>query len=328
MRRALHGLLLCALWSVPAVAGTFKLKDGTRFEAKVRSYDPATQTLYLTTADGKQASYTMAQLDGRSVYQVNASLIPSDDPKAQLLAANFARDAGLYAHAARRYAKAVQLDPSMRAAVEPEVTKLKRVAAEGCMANARAAIAKGDTSEAEKWLKALIEKLPGEPEAAQASSMLDQYYAQTRAVEVARVEQKSSEALKKDIAQGKRRYEEMVDKTKKALQARGSGQAENLFRNALSDGQAVLKELDGIQDKYDEPEVQERVVEYRQIVTDQMVEVHLHIASQLATQSDYKGAQREVNQALALDSKNERALSMRARIEEYSSQGIGWRGWL
>jgi hypothetical protein len=33
-----------------------------------------------------------------------------------------------------------------------------------------------------------------------------------------------------------------------------------------------------------------------------------------------------VNSALVLDPKNESALAMRSRIEEYSSQGWGW-GW-
>lgn len=324
MRRALTGILLCALLTATAAAATLKLKDGTRIECKVRSYDSTTQTLNVTTADGQEKSYTMAELDGRSVYQVNSSLVPPKDAKAQLLAANFARDAGLYSHAVRRYATAAQLEPALKSQVDAEMRTLRRTAAGTCMDRARAAVSKGDTAEAEKYLKILVEKLPSEPEADQASQMLDQYYSQTRATKLAEADKKASESLQKDVAAGKKRYEQMVEKTRKALQARGSGQAEGLFRGALSDGKAVLGEIDSIEAKYDDASIKGQAANYREVVNEQMVEVHLHIASALATHSDYKGAQREINQALALAPQNEQALSMRARVEEYSSRGLGW----
>jgi tetratricopeptide (TPR) repeat protein len=326
MRRTISAALLLALLALPASAGTFKLKDGTTFTCKVTSYDAATKTLHVRMQDGKEAQYRIDQLDARSAYLVNASLIPKDDPKAQLLAANFARDAGLYSHAVRRYQDAVKLDPALKATVDAEMAKLRRSAAEMCAANARAAAAKGDMPEAEKWAKALIEKLPDEPEAALARSALDQYYANNRAKKVAEADKKASDSLKKDVEKGKKRYDQMVEKTKKGLQTSGSTQAEGLFRGALSDGDFVMDEIERIEKKYDDPQVKEQAASYRKIVTDQMVEVHLHIASHLATRSDYQGAQKEVNAALALDPKNEAALSMRARIEDYSSRGLGW-GW-
>jgi tetratricopeptide (TPR) repeat protein len=324
MRRTLTGLLMCAALAAPVAAATLKLKDGTRVECTVQSYDSASQTLHVTTADGQAKSYTMAQLDGRSVYQINSSLIPPKDAKAQLLAANFARDAGLYSHAVRRYGMATQLDPALQGQVEAEMRSLRRAAAGACMDRARTAIAKGDTAEAEKYLKILVDKLPAEPEANQAVAMLDQYYAQNRAAKVAEADRKASESLQKDVAAGKKRYEQMVEKTRKGLQARGSGQAEGLFRGALNDGKAVLSELDSIDKKYDDQAIRSQAASYREIVTEQMVEVHLHIASSLATHSDYQGAQREINQALSLDPKNQEALSMRARVEDYASRGLGW----
>jgi tetratricopeptide (TPR) repeat protein len=327
MRRIASRLALFALLAATASAATLRLKDGTRVECKVRSYDSATQTLHVTTADGREASYAMAQLDGRSVYQVNSSLIPAKDARAQLLAANFARDARLYAHAVRRYATAAKLDPSLKAEVEGEMGKLRRSAAEFCMANARTALARSDIPEAEKWLKTLVEKLPGEPEADEASAMLERYYARLREDKMAEAEEQASDEFVRDAAAGRKRYDRMVEKTKQGLQAKGDSKAAGLYRDALADGQFVLGELDGIARKHKSPEVAEKVSEYRRVVTDQMVDLHLHLASQLATQSDYKGAQREVSRALALDPRNEAALSMRARIEDYASQGLGWWGW-
>jgi flagellar biosynthesis/type III secretory pathway protein FliH len=205
------------------------------------------------------------------------------------------------------------------------MTKLRRSAAQFCAANARAAAAKKDLVEAEKWLKVLIEKLPNEPEAAEAAAALDQHYSQTRAAKVAENEADATEAFKKDTEKGRKRYDQMVEKTKEGLQARGSSQAKNLFNSALDDGEAVLGEIDRLAKKYDDSSTQEKAATYRTIVTEQMIELHLHLANQLATQSDYKGGQQEVNEALAIDPKNEEALAMRVRLQDYSSRGVGWR---
>lgn len=320
-------LAVLAVLALPAQAGTFKLRNGSSVTGKVQRYDDASKTLYVHTDSGQDVSYRMDQLDGRSTYLVNSSLVPADNANAQLLVANFARDAGLYAHAARRYGLAEKLDPKLKATVAAEMTKLKRVAAESCMKNAREAINKNDIPEAERWLKALVEKLPDEPEAREAASLLEERYTAARQEKIAAADRKSSDALKKDVEKGKKRYAEMVEKSKKGLQARGGSQAQGYFQGALADGKAVMGEIDEIEKKYDDPKVQENVQSYRQVVVDEMIDVYLSLASLQTVRSDYQGALRDVNNALALDPKNERALSARARIEEASSQGWG-RPWI
>lgn len=329
MRSILRSAALVAALSFlafPAAAGTLKLKNGTTVTGKATRYDSATRTLYVRTDAGQDAQYTMDQFDARSAYLLNASLVPPDDAQKQLMVANFARDAELFAHAVRRYGNAEKLDPKLKSTIDAEMTKLKRMAATACMRNARAAVAKNDLKEAEKWLTALVEKLPNEPEAKDASAMLDQYYTQARNAKMAAADQKATDALKKDVEKGKQRYAEMLEKSKKGLQARGSSQANGFFKGALADGQAVLGEIDDIQEKYKEPSVREKVESYRAVVIEQMVDVHLHMASLQTVQSDYRGALRAVNEALALDPKSQKALSARARIEEASSQG--WRPWI
>jgi tetratricopeptide (TPR) repeat protein len=324
MRRILNAILMLAIVALPASAATLKLKNGTTIDAKVKSYDTATQTLYVTKSDGTDGQYKMDDLDGRTVYLVNASRVPKDDAKAMFQVANFARDAGLYAHAMRRYNETIKLDPSMKPTVDVEVKKLKRTAAELCARNARAAVAKNDMREAEKWLNILVEKLPDEPEAEQARSILETHYAKAREAKVAAADAKADASLQKDVEKGKQRFAQMVDKTKRGLQAKSNSEAKNLFAGAIADGKAVQKMIDDVEDKYGD-KVKEQVQGYRQVVDQQMVDVYLHIANALATQTDYNGAQRQVNDALAIDSKNEAALTMRARIQEYASQGWGWR---
>ena len=329
MRPLLTALLVLALAAAPASAATLKLKNGQTFECKVLAYDAPAKTLKVRLENGQEQSYTLDQLDARSVYLVNASLVPKGDANAQLQVANFARDAGLYAHAVRRYEQAVKLDASLKDAVEREMTSLKKSAAAFCMDNARNAVAKNDLKEAEKWLTILVKKLPDEPEAEQASRMLDDYYAQNRAAEVAKADAKASEAIQKDVANGKKKYEQMVEKSKKGLQAKGNSESEALFRNAIVDGNALLKEIDRVGKKYTAPDQQEKIASYRRIALDQMVEVHMNLASRQCVKSDFRGAMDTVENALALDPGNETALSMRARIEDYSTRGVGWgRPWI
>jgi tetratricopeptide (TPR) repeat protein len=324
MRRLLNAVLFLALAAAPASAATLKLKNGQTVQCKVLAYDAPAKTLHVRLESGQETQYTLDQLDARSVYLVNASLVPKNDAKAQLTVANFARDAGLYAHAVRRYGEALKLDATLKPAIDQEMTTLKRNAAAFCMENAHAAVAKNNLKEAEKWLTILVEKLPDEPEGKEASGMLDNYYEQNRTKQVAEADQKATDAIKKDVANGKKRFEQMVEKTKQGLQAQGNSQSEALFRGAIVDGNAVLKEVDRIEKKYDDPQLREKVSSYRKIAIDQLVEVHMHLASRQCVKSDYRGALDTVEAALALDPKSESALSMRAKVEDYSSRGIGW----
>jgi hypothetical protein len=312
--------------TAPAFASELKLKDGTTLTGRAVRYDSPSKTLYYRTDDGRDVHYTLDQFDARSLYVLNASIVPKDDAPKQLMVANYARDIGLYAHAVRRYGETLKTDPSLKATVDREMAQLRRMAAEQCWKNAEAAKAKGDVREAEKWLTTLINKLPDEPEAAKAKTILDDYYAQNRAEKMAQADAKASAELQKHVEKGKKLYEQMVEKGKKGLQARTPSQARTYYDAALKDGQAVLAEIDNIEKTQNLNEGQVASAnEYRQIVTEQMVETYLNIASQQTVQTDYNGALRTVNNALALDPKNQSALAARARIEESVNSGWGWR---
>ena len=68
----------------------------------------------------------------------------------------------------------------------------------------------------------------------------------------------------------------------------------------------------------------EQLEGYRRMVVDQMVEVHLHLASLWTVRSSYNQALGEANTALAQDPQSERALSSRARIERASAERRWW----
>src|SRR5262245_15002165 len=166
-----------ALLAAPSAAQEkIKLKSGKVVSGRATAYDGQKQILSFHTEDGQDAQYKLDELDARSIYLVYSSVVPKDNPKGQLQLANFARDAGLYEHAARRYGYAEQ-DPSLKAEVEKEREILRQRAADYCLSNARAAQAKGDAKETNKWCSILLERLPNSPQATQASAILEDGYA-------------------------------------------------------------------------------------------------------------------------------------------------------
>ena len=321
---AASAALLVAL-SVAAHADYVKLKDGTPIKGEATSYDEPTKTLTFKLEDGTLKKYTMDELDGRSAYLVNRSRVPQDDAVKQLKLANFARDVGLYAHAVRHYEYAAKADPSKKPEIDREVAVLKKKAAVWAMDKAKTSAANGDKADAEMWLTKILEKLPDEPQAAEAKAMLDQYYSQRRAEKEAKAEEKASDEFKKDVAIGKKYYDSMVEKTKEGLTSKRVGAtAASEWKSAIRDGDRVMAELDKLDKKFTDAATQETLAGYRKVVVEQLIEVRLHYASYLTTRSSYNDALAEVNHCLALDPKSEEALSARARIEQAASERGGW----
>jgi len=317
-------LALLAALALPAFAQEkIKLKSGKVVSGRATAYDDDKKILSFRTEDGQDQQYPLDQLDSRSVYLVYSSVIPKENGKGQLQLANLARDAGLYEHAARRYGYAKAADPKLAADVEREGNELRRVAAESCLAKAREARAKGDEKEAQKWLAILVERLPNEPQAAEATAMIEQGYAREANARDDALEKEHEALLQKDLKKGKQHYDSMIERTREGLTARNDSKAENLWEKALSDGEVVLKEIAQLQKKYaDDERVQEGVARYRQLTIDQLVEVHLHLASQATVQSSFKAAMKHANEALALNPKSTEALSARARIEQAANEGL------
>lgn len=326
LRSTLIAVVLATLAVSSAGQEKIKLKSGKVVSGQATKYDPVKQVLSFRTDDGKDMTYTMDQLDSRSVYLVYASAVGKDNGKGQLQLANFARDAGLYEHAARRYGYAEKADPSLKAEIEPARAELRRQAADYCLANARAAQAKGDAKGAQEWLSILLEKLPNEPQAADAAAMVEQGYAREANARDDALEQDNQEALQKELKKAKERYDSMIEKTSQGLTARNSSKSEAQWRSAIDDGTAVIKELDAFAKRHaGDANLEDLAAHYRQLTTEQLVEIRLHLASQYMTQTNLNGALKEANAALALDSKNGDALAARARIEQAANEGlINW----
>jgi len=325
LRSTLSFAALLVLAAAASAADYVKLKGGKPVKGEAISFDEPTQTLNFKMEDGTTHGFKLDELDKRSVYLVNQSKVPKDDATKQIRLANLARDAELFAHALRHYGYAEQADPSRKPEIERERGTLRKLAAAYGMKKAQEATSKGDKAEAEKWLIKVVEKVPDEPQAKEAAAILEQTYASTRAEKEAKAQSKAGEQLKKDLQPGKKNYDDMVKKTQDGLTQKTTGsRSTSLWDSAVSDGQKALALLDKLVKKYPDPQTQETLGGYRVIVVNQVIEVHLHLASAYTTRSSYNDALAQVNKALALDPKNERALATRARVEQAAAE----RGWI
>jgi tetratricopeptide (TPR) repeat protein len=316
LRTTLSLASLLVLAASAAAADYVKLADGKAIRGEAISFDEATQTLNFKMEDGTARGFKLDELDKRSVYLVNHSKVPKDDCAKQIRIGNLARDTELFAHALRHYGYAEKADPSKKADIDRERAKLRQLAAAYGMKKAQEAVSKKDIPEAEKWLLKVVEKVPDEPQAKEAAAILERYYQKTRGEKEAKASAKASDQLKKDLAPGKKNYDDMVKLTQDGLTASTTGsKSTNAWENALREGNSCLTLLDKLEKKYTDPQTQETLGGYREVVVGQMVELHLHLASALTTRSSYNKALAEVNKGLALDPKNETCLATRARIE-------------
>ncbi len=305
-----------------------KLKTGDWLVGQPRSYDPETKVLVFQDEGGSERTVHLDELDPRSAYRTANSVSKRATPSQLVGVGNFARDLGFFAHAARHYDDALKQDPGLRDRVEAERVVLRRVAAEACMDHAREAMEEGDEKEAEKWLTTLVQKLPDEPLAAEASALLDAHYAKVHQAQDDAYEARFEELLTTELATAKKHYDAMLERIQKGLTSSSSSRARGDFERAYKEGEKTLRELDRVQKRLEKAdsaaEVQEAFDGYRGLTVEHMVEAQLHLASQYTTSTSYNRALKEVNKALALDPDNRRALQARARIENAASRGWRW----
>jgi tetratricopeptide (TPR) repeat protein len=304
---------------------TIRLKDRSTLKGYATAYDATTRVLSFHTADGRDMQINLGDLDAPSVYRVTQSTIPKDNARAQLDLANYARDAGLYAHALRHYGYAEKADPAMNATIEKDRAVLREKAADFALENARTAIKHDNLREAKKWLTKIVEWLPDEPQADEAAKMLDGLYMRDPLHLDLPVAYNAPSILEVALAPGKAHYDSMLQKTQDGLtNRRGGNFSTTTWQSALIDGEQGLREIEQLEKTYTDAPSREVLTGYRKLFIAQIVELRLHLASVWTTRSSYNRAMGEVNQALALDPRNRDALAARARVAQASNSGVGW----
>ncbi|MFT7671254.1 MAG: tetratricopeptide (TPR) repeat protein [Planctomycetota bacterium] len=320
------------LLSTPALAtDVLRAKGLGVLRGEVTAYDPETKVVTFVTEAGQEHKIPAADLDRLSSYKLAKNKVDVGTAEGLVKLGNFARTIELYAYAGRHYNDALQLDPKLKTSVEKEQAQNRKEAAEYCMRLANEAIAKNDSATAEKWLTTLINKLPNEPLAGEASDMLGEHYEKNHEAKDDELESKFDEAIKKDLATGKKRYDSMLKNIKDGLgNSRNTSASKRHFEDAWKDGEKAMSELDKVEKKRgkESPELSELFDGYRVLITEHMVDSQLHLAAQYATQTSYQQALKTINAALSIDTKNSELLAARARVEEAVSNNGGlFRRW-
>lgn len=305
-----------------------KLADGRTISGNATEYDDALKVVSFTTSDGQKLLLRLDELDPRSAYMLAKSRVDTTSASSELRMANFARDIGLYAHASRHYKEALKLDPAMTADIEKEQARNRTLAAAWCMANAKKSADAGNLADAERWLRAILERLPNEPEAKQATELLDEYYTKSRAAKDDHIEAKDATLLTTKLKRGKDSYDRMVARNKEGLLASpASSKAISAWESAVKDGERALAELDKFAKTNQDPATAELLESYRKVVNEQIIEVYTNMASAQTTRSSFQQAMGSVNKALAIDPQSQSAIAMRSRVEQASAQSGGRVWW-
>ena len=266
-------------------------------------------------------------LDRVSAYKLAKTHVDPNNAEEELRLAVFASDINLFVHAGRHLDKAEQLDPNLAGEVAKARAEVKSSAASFCMEHAQKAMASGDKREAEKWLTTIVSKLADQPQAAEASKMLQGLYPENHDSRDDHLEASHGNLLEGELKTGKKYYDQMLKDIQSGLtNTRTTSTAKREFERAWSNGERALKELDRVGKRLskEQSDTTAAFAEYRSIVIEHMVESQLHLASMLSVQTDYKDAIKAVNLALSVDPNNRDAKAARARIENSASNGWRW----
>ena len=323
-RKTFAALLLGALLAAPAAAETLILKDGSRLVGRATAYDSASGVLTWAAEGGDTRAVALDEMRPSTAYRVLKGQVSEGSGEGELQLANFARDIGYFSHAKRHYDRALEADPDLADRVAAETEVLASRAAAWAMGRAREAIARKDLAEAEQWLHDLIEKLPRTAEAAEARRMIAEYHDRVRDERTAEADRQHREVLEQGLASGKKAYDAMVEANEAALRdARGGSRAVKSWERGLREGEKAMRELERFE-KRNPTGYEDLIPTYRAAIGEQLVEIHLHLATHWATRNSYNKALAHCNQALALDGDDEEAKHLRNRIIDAASRGARW----
>ena len=288
------------------------------------SYDDGS-LIRIQLADGSEREYAYDALESRTVYRLLKARHPYTDGPGQVVVGNYARDAGYYAHARRHYEAAVEADPNLKGQVEGELAKLRALAADAELAQAKEAFGKGALDEAEEHLTVILREFPSEEAAGSAAAMLGELRVREATASRSAPDRRSEYADKLEPAT--KLVQKSVDGNRDGLlSGKSFSKAKKQFERAISDAEKARRTVETLRKKnQDDAGLLQAADQVDRQAVAAAVEADLNLASIHLTRNSYNAALAAVNHAIALDPKNQAARSMRARVELAASRD-GWGG--
>ncbi len=136
------------------------------------------------------------------------------------------------------------------------------------------------------------------------------------------------EIARKRLARVARSERKALRYVQKGLRSKLVGEGIRMFRLGISSSHRGLRSLDKLERRHGkDPIFTSQAAPVRKRLQEHAINAGLHLASSYSVRQSYHRALTAVNEAIALDPTNERALAQRARIEYSAAVSGGYGGY-
>ena len=268
----------------------------------------------------KEITFQAADVDPHSFYIIRSHAIGTKDASAHVVLGKYCIANGLYTRARNQFIAAMKLDKSLVDQLTPLMGQCRDGTSGLILNRALAAKAEGKPHEAYRLSIEAIRHYgdtKGGEEARKLHDSLHTEMEQKRIAEAAARELKEGEHA---LAPIQEELQRAAAENKAGLQAREQSQQLHAFEKAEKSYDHILGQLDRIQKEHSHSDqLAQEIESARDGVKSSLIEVRLNHGSVLLTRSDFQGALKEANKALAVDPDSGAAKSFCARVESSSA---------
>jgi tetratricopeptide (TPR) repeat protein len=267
-------------------------------------------------------TFTVDDIDPHSFYIIRSRAI-GDDAAATAELGRYCAANGLFTRATNLYSAANKLDPSLD--LKAEIKECEEGTARQMLLDAQDLAAKNKPSDAFRATAALIRRFPTSSAADEARALNTQLHngiagdrQAKRDARNARAAASKLESVQRDVHKDMDRG---ADANAKGLQASGLGESKRQFNHAIDYYEKAVRALEGLAEDFAaDQDVMSQLTSSLAEARSALVDVHLNLGSMYMTHTDYQGALKQANAAIAVDTKSRSARSFRARVASASAE--------
>lgn len=261
-------------------------------------------------------TYEVADIDPHSFYIIRSRAI-GDDAVAKVELGRYCAANGLFTRATNLFNAAKKLDPSLDLAAQ--ISECEEGTARQMLLEARDLAAKNRQPEAFKTTASLIRRFPNSSAAKQARALNTELHEGIAGDRQARRDARNARAVANKLESVKRDLHVDMDRgadaNAKGLQASGLGESKRQFNHAIDSYERALRALENLAEDFAaDQDVVAGLAPSLAEARGALVDVHLNLGSMYMTHTDFHGALKEANAAIAVDTKSRSARSFRARV--------------
>jgi hypothetical protein len=323
--------------------------SGQVFDGKIISSDGT--TVEFQTEEGMTMKLPVENLTPVSQYMLKRSQV-SDTEESQLALAEWCVKETLYLEARRHYQMALKkATPEEKTEIDASIAKARTTAANELLERAKTLQENNRPEDARQVLVTIVQELPEEAAAKEASAMLEQDNDRKKASALKKPNtaapadgaaaptgtpptrasgEEFSQEAQTLFAPVVKLYQSILDNTQKGLSSTNQSQSISAYQAALKDGDRARKEVDKLRPKGStDAEVQEAVQLVDSKLESAIVDARIQLSNAYMLRSSYTQAADVVKAGLAEYPQNERLnQSMGTVISAQSNDSWGGGGWI